>query len=228
MDHVYFPPASNLMIVFGFLVFLLIFLDLLLVRWWKLSKKAWKRVDYIWLSFATIGLVGASSQVRLMVASSELNFFNERAVSTYDSFHASIIHNASESGYVCRKFIKSEYSPPEPEFTNVQKEFDLTCTWFQTIAKKLPTAPLEQEQIHFIYLPDKDPSIKNTSLLEVISDVHEELNNYNKVVKEAEELRSMNQQSYFEKTLTYLSPWLLAFALALRITKVTGELKYES
>lgn len=228
MDQVYFPPASNIMIVFGCFVVLLIFLDLLLVRWLKLSKKAWKQVDYIWLFFATIGLVSASSEVRFFVSSSALNLLQERALTAYDSFHSSITDSASEPGYVCRKFVKTEYSPPEPEFSNVQKEFDMTCTWLQTITKKLPTTPLEQEQIQLIYLPNTQPLVKNTSLLDLISGVHEQLDYYNEIVKEIEELQSKNQQSDLDKILMYLSPWLLAFALALRITKVTGELKYES
>jgi hypothetical protein len=89
-------------------------------------------------------------------------------------------------------------------------------------------AHMEQDKINFIKFPDTQAPLTNQSILEIISELHEQLDDYNNNVNEIQKLRSMNEQSEFERMLIYLGPWLLAFALALRITKVTGELNNES
>lgn len=47
-------------------------------------------------------------------------------------------------------------------------------------------------------------------------------------MNELEKLRRMAHNAVTEQLMVYLGPFLLAFALALRITKVTGEIKLES
>lgn len=229
MNQAYFPPASNIGIVLVVFVVLLISCDLLLVRMFPLSKKVWKRIDYIWLSFAALGLISASAQVRIFVASVELNNCNMRIMSAYDSLHSSITSYAKKPSYLCRTFVRTEFSPPEPEFSNTQNEFNQACAWFQSIAVDLPPHPsIKQDNIHKIQLPNTPFMFRDSSLLQVISELHNQYNRYNEAVMDLEEIKSAQKRSELENILVFLGPWLLAFALALRITKVTGELKYES
>lgn len=68
--------ALKLLVLFGFL---LITLDLLLVRWLKLSKFAWKRIEYIWLGTVALGLISASAEVRNWLAAQQAQTAKLRA-----------------------------------------------------------------------------------------------------------------------------------------------------
>ena len=60
-----------------------------------------------------------------------------------------------------------------------------------------------------------------------VDSLHQSVDVYNLVVREHAGLLESQEKSEFERTLAMLSPLLLAVALALRITKVTGEIRLE-
>lgn len=49
MTDPWMPPTTHLAVVLSAFGFALVIFDLVLVRWLKLGKVAWKRVDYLWL-----------------------------------------------------------------------------------------------------------------------------------------------------------------------------------
>ena len=109
----------------------------LLVYHFKLSKAAWKKVNYVWLGAGALGLVGAVEVPRNAVSDNLLSLAESRMTGALQLLHSTA--QFGTSGAVCRTFVRSPVSPPEPEFSNSQKEYDTACSWFKQVLPMLPT-----------------------------------------------------------------------------------------
>jgi hypothetical protein len=126
----HFPPFTNpLYVVLTFICALLLF-HLILVVWLRLGKLSWKIIDYIWLGFAALGLIGAEGQTKRLIAGSMSTIAEERVIGNYYPFRM-LVDDYSQEGAVCRTFVRSEYSPPPEEFERAQRDYDTVCRWFR-------------------------------------------------------------------------------------------------
>ena len=62
------PPLPNIWVVLLVLVAALVIFHVLFLKLFRLPEVWWKKVDYIWLSMTVLGLIGATSQARQVVA----------------------------------------------------------------------------------------------------------------------------------------------------------------
>jgi hypothetical protein len=132
-----FPAFTNSWTVLLIFAVMVLRLHLILVVWLKLGKLAWKIVDYIWLGFAALGLIGASGQARQLIANNMSAIAEARIQTSYELFR-NLVDRYSQEGAVCRTFVRGEYSPPPEEFERRQRDYDKVCGWFREIAAKLP------------------------------------------------------------------------------------------
>jgi hypothetical protein len=220
----FFPTGANLYVVLGVFVLLLIIFDLVLVRYFKLSSISWKRVDYIWLGFAALGLIAAAAQVRELVATDQIDMFQQRANAGLSRLRGSATLLGSDSGPVCRTFVRSQYSPPQEEFDRIQQEYNRVCGWFKQIGSAIPRElPIPPK---LTTLPS-GPDASINDLKNIIDSFYQQLEFYNQDVEAFSTVYNARKRSRLENLLVYLGPFLLAAALALRVTKVTGEIKLE-
>lgn len=224
MDEFALPFWSSTPWLVGVFFGALILLHLLLVRWVPLSVRRWKQVDYVWLAIAAIGLFGAletpraiASRGRESLAQFRLDFAVQQL---YDSaqFGTSIA--------TCRTFSPSSLMA-EADRHSLQAEFDGVCNWFKLALEQVAnrrhelTSANEPVELDLPKRPETDEEqlvFEFASFDRALQDVHQ----YKTVVKE---MRQAQQETDFETTLKILGPFFVAFALALRITKVTGELR---
>lgn len=211
--------------VFAVFVASLVAFDLILVRWLKLGKTAWKRVDYIWLGVGVLGILGSVEVPRTIVSHNLLAQAEFGMI--WSASNLRITAGFGTSPAICRTFVRSEFSPPEPEFSDSQREYDAVCSWFKSVAKVLPkepanvTAPIAMESFGPI------PATSDSQLRWAVAEFENAVRGANQQLAEIERLRAIGAQTEFESVLRILGPLLLTIAVALRITKVTGELKNE-
>jgi hypothetical protein len=218
----YFPlTARPLGLFLAFLVCLVIF-HLVFAVFFRLSKLGWKVVDYIWLSVTALSLIGAAFGVRHMLASSQVDGRKSYLKDSYKRL-------GDEAGFltgvaVCRKFTRSEFSPPSPEFERVQGEYDDMCRFGRALLSALPKeAPMDTNEIKW---PPR-PRTTDKSLIEMLSDLDRVQADYTQAAISLEKTKELSERSDGEYALVVISPFLLMLALALRVTKVTGEILLE-
>ena len=131
----------------------------------------------------------------------------------------------SQTSIICRKFVRSQYSPPPEDFDRTQREFDATCQWFKSVFEALP-ATLPKDEIATASLPSK-PSVSQPDLVQFISSFDLALNEFNRALRGKKFLRENSHETDADFMMALFTPILLAAALAPRITKVTGELKLD-
>ena len=183
-----------------------------------LSQRAWKKVDYIWLGVAAIGVIGTAGSIRREIAKNFTSEAEAHAQTTY-RFARYQIQQLSE-GAVCRLFVRSQFSPPNLE--QVQAEYDRVCAFGKDAIAKIPTQMPGE-----IAFPDFGPwpDVKNEMLKQMFSEDQRRIDEYKDERQKLEEIRRDAQYSSLDSSVLFLSPLLIAIALALRITKVTGELR---
>lgn len=215
---------NKLLVLFALL---LIVMDLILVRWLKLGKIAWKRSEYIWLGVAALGLISVSAEVRSWMAVKETEITKIRAETRF-ALLRSYAGEREPPNYICREFIRTAYSPPPEVFEAAQREYDKYCEWNKEFLKKIPeklngTLP---DLKYSDYMPSGKPT--DEIIEEYLSTIEKYFSQYVEYRKKHIKLEEASKRSYLESIVFYLSPILICFALALRITKITGEIKNET
>jgi hypothetical protein len=226
MDRFTFPTFTSVWVVLSIFAAEVVLFHLLLVFWLKIGKRAWKIVDYIWLSLAALGIFGAAGQARQLVATNTGASSSQRTQIFYMQL-LSFVDQYSHEGPVCRAFVRSQFSPPPAQFQRAQKDYDSVCHWFWDVQRKLPRlADLypDFKEVDPKNLPS-EPDVPETELREILRGFHNQVGLYNADAKECGSIVRATKQSSAEQLLVFTSPLLLSFAIALRITKVTGEIR---
>lgn len=187
------------------------------MKFLKFDKIKLKRLEYIYLSAAIIGIIGYSSDLRIWLSSNQLEFTKDLAIKDFNRIRREV------DNHYCHKFVRSEFSPDNLE--ELQEKNDLVCEWFKKIGIIIPKNGDDLPDINLDSLPriSVDDSLLNYFIF-LIYDLIEE---YNNMRREYFELVDKSHKSDFEVILSFFSPLLICLALGIRITKVTGELVIE-
>jgi hypothetical protein len=190
----------------------------------NLTRRGWKIVDYFWLGAGLLGVIGSVGVARQAMAENLLTTARARL-----TFLASEVESAlrfGTSGAICRRFVRTEFSPPPEAFDRVQREFDAQCAWFTHALEQLKGSPFaKREPLGFDDIGGPPPVGPDrwTS-----THTREALSRYNAAVADFKRLSRDSERTDTEWVLVAVGPSLLAVALALRIAKVTGELRHET
>ena len=224
----FMPITANLVVVLVAFVVLLLVFDILLVRWKPLGKVAWKRVDYIWLGFAALGLLGSVAEVRMASASAQVAMYEVRVVAAFRAVQSLVNLDASTPGAICRTFIRSAFSPPPDEFQRVQNEYNVACDWVKSVhAIVAELSPSPPQRLDSTRWPPR-PQVSDGALLDMFRGLDRQMEYWSRSFDSFEAVRAKSRATAAEETIMFLGPFLLAVALALRITKVTGEIRLEA
>ena len=179
----------------------------------------WKRVDYVWLAAAAIGLITSSAQVNRALAQSYVEGGESaRVVATY-GFLRNFLNGPF---WVCLPRNRTEFSPPD--FDEIVREQQTLCRQAKEVAARMPRdlpsdfPTLESMGYQRIGVMAKYEAGFGKMLDDWAQQYQEQRAKYMNLV-------AASKQSGWELFMGLLGPLLLAFALALRITKVAGEVK---
>lgn len=218
-----FPWFTSIGWIFGLFAASLVVLHVVLIRVLKFDKLNWKQVDYVWVSLAMIGIFANVEQLRSTTARNHANIATSRAEASFGLVRESV--RFGTSGGVCRTFVRSEFSPPEPEMAKIQREFDAQCEWFKKLSLAFDQlSPKAVEPIDISKLQSPPPPGGEPM---AYRHLNESIAEFNRQVIELNELRERTRASWLYEFLQVIGPSLLAIAVALRLTKVTGEILLE-
>ena len=217
----------------GVYVFLgaLVLFDLVLVRWLKVNAITWKKIDYVWLSFAGLGFFPAVTKIRDVAAPSLL----ERSRAPMDEARRALV-----------AYLEQHRDLPclNTPVTKATVRVNTLCAWIQfekyglgtgypsglVAAEIFPEVKgLDQESIEgkFDTVADLGTGPKSAPQ-RPRNDYRPKLaRDYDTAAKNYQELSRRIRRSDYEEVLILLAPFALSVALALRITKVTGEITLE-
>jgi hypothetical protein len=221
MDDFIQKVISNTWYALAILILLTGVLHLLLVFPKNLSKKAWKKMDYLWLCLTMAGLISATNTVNSELSKGELEDALYRG-----KFNLKLIQedlSPQRSTWVCTTLVRDEYSPHN--FDEIASDFKKACAWRAMVFEQI--SRIDTSDMSKI-LVNKIPQlqVKEETILDYEKQILSRIDEYNKLVTQKENAKikitsSSNQQ------LTFFAPLLLILGFALRLTKISGELRHE-
>lgn len=213
--------SSSFNFVWVLLAFLIIF-HLILVWPRNLTKKTWKKVDYLWLIVAVIGMLGLASDVRVSVASNWESIEKNRALAILDGID--FLADNPENNHFCIKLVKKDSSPEN--FDEIQNQYTLGCIWRRSLSEFWKG--INQNELPEIKFDDfPEPTFDERILNETVSWLKELIVKYEKQRDVWIKTKKLTRKKDWEEMLGYYSLFFLCVALALRLTKVTGEVLHE-
>jgi hypothetical protein len=195
---------------------------ILFVWQFPFTRHDWKRVDYIWLAFAGVGLVGATSETRRLQAG-----WTQESVRFQAGVKLALLREEvqSDTSYFCREQWKP--APGDSIIDPVRRDFPRTCTWFRALGAALPDSlgvDLPEELGKGVPAP---PPVQAVTAVQDIHDATTLLEGYKQDQHGYQQSAKDREDGPLEIAFKLAGGFLLVFALALRITKVTGELRSE-
>ena len=133
--------------------------------------------------------------------------------------------NFSIGPAICRTFTITEYSSKNTAQT--QAEYNFACVEFTKLTKEVRTSE-ENREVGFLNLMDVSQTRKKLTdsiLIETLDNLKSAYDIFLNALDEKSYNKHQVQTTPYEFVLAILSPFLLMLALALRITKVTGEIR---
>lgn len=187
------------------------------------SSVFWKKVDYFWLSFALLGAIAAIGGNRDLVGRAQVREQTFRLALLRNQLQQISLDGSSEA--VCRElgdgapFLNSE------EMRRRQTQYDSQCRWFKRAAVYISDLP--KDQFHAIELESIAGTLSDGGAMAYSEMFKDQLGRYNDQVRVAQKVAEEVNPGFFRESLLFLGPFLLAVALALRVTKVTADLLAE-
>ena len=210
--------ASNIYWVVGIFIFFTLALHLLFVFWFPISLRAWKLADYLWLTLAflsTLGLVGEAKQFRAENSHYESEWRTSQSLNDVRGWYINYqIYICSEAETLKDKSLKDT-------------DYHKLCEWLEMRINDLNL--LQKSAVNYPELP---PSL--TEGLSHYSTIippleqkilkHRIANYTEKRTTNMENIKD-SKKSTLQMIILIMAPIMLAFALAIRFTKVTAEFK---
>ena len=205
---VFLEAATNPLWMVGVFVALLVVFHLLLVFIFPLSAKHWKLVDYIWVTLTFISSLGFVDEARRYKAEVQLESSWVRTDSSL---------RAVESWFENYQVFACEDAADDPEYTAL-------CQWITVKQRDLEIILSDEDKpvalpaafIDDVSATELIPEQERNIAVRILNDYDQNRTQYLQSVQDAE-------SSPLRKLFVVFAPILFAAALALKMTKVTGE-----
>lgn len=213
--------ASASLVIVVFLVAIVLFhVVLIWLSPFRITEIGWKRVDYLWLSMAMISVLGLSGEAR--------QYFSERMLRQSEAGFNYIVADVlgvlpSWAAIPCDPpFIRSEYSPEN--FDEVLLQYREYCAWLTSKQEELTKIVEGRQAVDLTYFAQGAQFLLVADIAFEERYLRQLLQEYNVRLLEIQELSIETQKSELEVATLFYAPVVLAIALALRLTKVSGEI----
>jgi hypothetical protein len=208
----------------------------LLSNYVKSSLKLWVIVDYVWIGAASVGLIFATTEVRRMQnidamarQESEVRMLHHDAL--VGVRWTLILFEPAAENFRASKTYREQWQSGIDWFREAERVLELgweNDEWdrWRVLAKQrlldeIEPNPNRPSIPDFAFRPQPPTP---PQLLEYKKDAIESVALLHDAKERLQELRLRQRPTRFEAVSRYIWPWLLCFALAIRITKVTAEL----
>jgi hypothetical protein len=204
---------------------------LIFVRGFPLSDIAWKRVDYIWLSIALLGVLASSGRASHEFTKAEIQFLGPVTNFSFQTLRRDIEFGANPGSEGCAPRIHTSFSPPD--YDDIRKAQQHLCEQFRKLDSEVQKSPAlgdtkfaALDQLNFQPLSEDELSLKyerrEIELLKADAARYEKDRQvYN---AKLEEERNQEVSPLILMDLG-IGPLLVGLAIAIRLTKTAGEIR---
>ena len=205
----------------GFAIALAVF-HAIFLRLIPLTSVGWKKVDYYWVSLGLVGLLASVDANQAFFAKNYSEMESQRAGAALQSVVSEAKFGPQLS---CRQLVRGEYSPPAQEMARAQEMLDAQCAWYRRLDVALAArAANAMVRLDLVQLAGPLPQSNDP---QEFSGLRTAAKVYNESLDDLQRLEEMRQPGSLRIGVQFIGPLLLMLAIALRLTKVSGEIRLE-
>ena len=221
LTHLPFIAKTGGILLLFFVEVALLHLFLVLIPGTRLTKIGWAVLQYFSAFVALIGLLGAISSARQLIAGNELSFSREHYLWSFQTAKRTVSEYSRDGYLPCMRYVRSAYSPPPEEFDRGQRDMDAACVRLKQLAAILPQEPPENNAP--LSLPPELLQSPNPEAASFFEHVRSDINMFNSSAKARKELEAAARRSDWDDFSTMLLPLAVSLALAVQFTKITAD-----
>ena len=172
-------------------------------------------MDYIWLSMTAVSLISAAGGFRRSAAEYLVRPATDLTEASISNLRSDVALNRS---YACNtQFFSDSWRSNRA----LMGELPRICSWLKQ----------QENLLRFLHPGDQyenlipEPLVREAVARDLLKAVRGSALEYNKYLKESKALQVIDEKRDFEMLLEEFSPYLLATGLAIRVTKVTSEIR---
>lgn len=175
-------------------------------------------IEYGWLAVAALGLIGSIGQTRMYLAGSLTRFDTP--------FLASTIEQARHDAADAESLFVRRYDYDRWRYSREQiPRFRAAGAWSARLGRLLQDSLTDAVRDSLARMAAEPAAGEPPTVRGVKEDLQREVHDVLAVAREIDRLESASHRSDAEDLLFLVSPWLLAAAVALRITKTSGDVR---
>ena len=206
----------------------LVIFHILFVWIFPQSKIFWKKIDYLWISLGVIGIIGSTFSLRSEYSKARNNLYEHYLAIDYNGLIESVNWNkkyfsSDGTGFNYDEF---EDKTQAERFKNAELYYQSFSTLTQnlrdTIVKEKTLEYLDTLTLNF---EEFKTNINNDYVVQTSESVEYYLKELNSSKNQYIENKDLGSKSSLNWTILFISPYLFAIAIAIRLTKVTAEIK---
>lgn len=217
----YYKPLLTLLIS-------LIIFHLLFIWLFPQSKKFWKKIDYLWISLGIVGIIGSTYSLRREYSNVRNNWHVHFLKQDYYGLTESVNWNVKyfDEGETSFDYTKFENQNEVEKYKKAGMYFKDLSILTQRL-KDTILVDKEFEYIDSIKINFKNfiNSINDDYIIQTSESVDYYLNELESSKNEYLQNQSLGNRNSLDWILLFLSPYLFAIAISIRLTKVTAEIK---
>jgi hypothetical protein len=225
MDFSYPLTANPFALVLAF-VGALILSHAVLLPLLGFNELRWHALDYLWLPMVLLGVLAAAQQNRVEISTAFRGAWEHQLRGSIAEANRLLNYHTSDRTYLCKKATRSEYSPPPHIFDQMEKDGVKTCKWFRDLQQFLPKAVEsipKDFSLERVPQPPKLSGYSGSGPEDAIENMQSSLRDVVQALAEIRTHTAEKESPFVVQLAKYYGPLLVCFALAIRITKVTGE-----
>ncbi len=210
--------ASSIYWVIGIFIFFTILLHIVFIWWFPLSLKTWKFADYLWLTLAllsTLGLVGEAKQYR-----AENSHYQSEWQATQSL-------NNVRNWYTNYQILICAEAKALKEKNLNGTDYHKLCDWLEIRINDLNLMQKDREGQPPLTASLTDGLKQYDNIIPAMEQniLTRRIDRYNEMRIRNEQNNRERERGPLQMIILILAPMMLAFALAIRFTKVTAEFR---
>jgi hypothetical protein len=191
-----------------------------LMRRWPLTAMQWRRVDYVWLFVTAISILFMAADVQTRLAGN-ITAKEELVQKEQRSFQ---LHIASEQEFYCKRFAGG-VELARGGTGELASQVQLQCDWLTEMTTRVQTPPASAPGKRWGRLLPKAPAVSDPMIVRDHDEIRERAAHLDAEEADLAHAQQVIAAQWWVEPLRLLGPLLLLMAFALRLTKVSGEIR---
>jgi hypothetical protein len=191
------------------------------------NKRFWKKVDYWWISFSMLGLIGSIQSFKREISTAKQPWHRQGIENVYDEYLTFAKSQVSTYSEVDGAFNYNSFEDKQQvkEYIEAAKFFEAHGEKIQQFKTKILN---EYQYLYLDSLTEEYYQFTNKIEDQMLKQSTEHGRFFLEIMKENKDillvLEKESRREEWDWLLLTISPYFLSIAIAIRITKVTAEL----